>query len=204
MKKKKIIEIVVITLLIIVITTISIGVITKREFLIDKYSYSLILEHRNFFLNNFFRFITIFGEYFIFIIITIICFMFLKNKNYKILVTINLLIIFLGNTMLKYTFLRERPNNLRLIDIGGYSYPSGHAMVSTAFYGLIIYLIYINDKNIKRRNILCIFLILLIFLISVSRVYLGVHYVTDVVAGISISIIYLLIFLKICKNRKKI
>ena len=130
--------------------------------------------------------------------------MFLKNKNYKILVTINLLIIFLGNTMLKYTFLRERPNNLRLIDIGGYSYPSGHAMVSTAFYGLIIYLIYINDKNIKRRNILCIFLILLIFLISVSRVYLGVHYVTDVVAGISISIIYLLIFLKICKNRKKI
>lgn len=204
MKKKKIIEIVVITLLIIVITTISIGVITKREFLIDKYSYSLLLEHRNFFLNNFFRFITIFGEYFIFIIITIICFMFLKNKNYKILVTINLLIIFLGNTMLKYTFLRERPNNLRLIDIGGYSYPSGHAMVSTAFYGLIIYLIYINDKNIKRRNILCIFLILLIFLISVSRVYLGVHYVTDVVAGISISIIYLLIFLKICKNRKKI
>ena len=75
-------------------------------------------------------------------------------------------------------------------------------MVSLAFYGYLIYLIYkyINNKHLKR--ILIIILSTLICIIGVSRIYLGVHYCSDVLVGISISIIYLIIYTKILTKYK--
>lgn len=120
--------------------------------------------------------------------------MFLKNKWISLCLPINLFIIYILNIILKNIVQRERPNNFRLIDETGYSFPSGHSMVSMAFYGLIIYFIYnyIENKFIKWS--LCTMLSILILLIGFSRVYLGVHYASDVIAGFVISIAYLIIF----------
>ena len=68
-------------------------------------------------------------------------------------------------------------------------------MVSAAFYGFLIYLIYKNVKNKYLKWGLITILSLLIFLIGTSRIYLGVHYTSDVLAGFLVAISYLIIFI---------
>ena len=114
----------------------------------------------------------------------------------------NLIFITLSNQILKRIFKRTRPLGYRLIKATGYSFPSGHAMVSMAFYGLLIYIIYHLIDNKIIRNILITINIIIILLIGISRVYLGVHYLSDVIVGYSVSIIYLLLLTKIIKKYK--
>ena len=84
-----------------------------------------------------------------------------------------------------------------------YSFPSGHSMMSMIFYGLIIYYIMKYMKNKRLKNIFVPLLSAIIFLIGISRIYLGVHYATDVLCGWIIGLVYLIIFIKIL-NRKKV
>ena len=128
------------------------------------------------------------------IILTILLTIFTKDKKIAFAIPINLIIVTMLNQILKNIVQRPRPIGYRLIDENGYSFPSGHSMVSAAFYGLIIYFIWKNVKNKKLRNISCILLSFLIVFIGLSRIYLGVHYASDVLGGFIISIAYLIIF----------
>ena len=83
----------------------------------------------------------------------------------------------------KNIFDRERPTLLRLIDITGFSFPSGHAMGSTSYFGSIIYILNRTDSGLSK-GILIGLAASLILMVSISRVYLGVHYPTDIIAGI--------------------
>ena len=132
--------------------------------------------------------------------ITIILLVVLKNKKIGIAVMINLLISTVLNIILKNVVQRPRPNEFRLITETGYSFPSGHSMVSMAFYGLLIYLIYKLVKNSKIKWTLIISLSIIICTIGISRIYLGVHYASDVLAGFTISISYLVIYTSIIKR----
>lgn len=126
-----------------------------------------------------------------------IAFVFLiKNKKHSKLIILNLILVFILNRLLKVIIARPRPNILRIVQETGYSFPSGHSMISMGFYGLLIYLAYRNIKNKKRKYPLIIFLALLILLIGISRIYLGVHYATDVIGGFVIGFIYLVVFIK--------
>lgn len=129
------------------------------------------------------------------IVIAIILSIAIKDKKTSILIWVNLIISTLLNQILKYIIQRPRPTEFRLIDESGYSFPSGHSMVSAAFYGFFIYLIYKNVKNKYLKWGLVSFLSFLIISIGVSRIYLGVHYTSDVLAGFLISISYLIIFI---------
>ena len=86
--------------------------------------------------------------------------------------------------------------------MSGYSFPSGHAMASLAFYGLLIYITKRLVKNKYLKILLITLNIAIIILIGVSRIYLGVHYLSDVLTGYSISIIYLLITTKLLNKYK--
>ena len=128
----------------------------------------------------------------------------LKNKRESKYIAINLVVVFLLNRILKVTFARPRPDILRLVSEDGFSFPSGHSMVSMGFYGFLIYLIFKKVDNKKIKYPLMIILSALILLIGLSRIYLGVHYFTDVIGGFIIAIMYLVLFIKILYNNKKI
>lgn len=136
--------------------------------------------------------------------VTILILIFVKNKQYKYYTILNLFIITTLNQVIKYIIQRPRPIEHSIIDESGYSFPSGHSMVSMAFYGFLIYLIYQNVENKYLKWGLCIMLSLLILLIGVSRIYLGVHYASDVIGGFCLSIAYLTLYTKmIGKNINK-
>lgn len=143
------------------------------------------------------KFITNIGGKICLISITIALLLALKNKKISLLICANLIIVTLFNLLIKNILQRPRPTGIKLINESGYSFPSGHSMVGMAFYGYIIYLIY---KNIKNKYIKWTFISLLsLFIISIgiSRIYLGVHYTSDVIAGFLIAISYLIIYIKI-------
>ena len=149
-------------------------------------------------------FISYLGSAVVLICLTIALIILLKNKRDAKFITSNLVIVFLLNKILKLIIARPRPSVLRLVYEEGYSFPSGHAMVSMGFYGFLIYLAYKNIKNKKIKIPLIIFLSILILLIGVSRIYLGVHYATDIIGGFLIAIIYLGLFIKFLYKNKKI
>ena len=190
-----------------IIALISIKIIKEQELSIDKLAYNiLVMQLRGPTLTVLMRTITKLSDTtFIIILAIILTFLFLfqwKNTKIAKLIPCNLIAIAALNQILKLIFQRERPIGYRLIEMTGYSFPSGHAMVSMAFYGLLIYIIYRLVKNKKVRNTLIIINVLIIILIGISRVYLGVHYLSDVLTGYSISIIYLLLLIKLLNKYK--
>lgn len=85
---------------------------------------------------------------------------------------------------LKHFVLRARPDaSLHLVTQGGYSFPSGHSVTSIVFYGLMLYLIQKHCKNEKLKTVLSWICGILAAVIGPSRIYVGVHWPTDVLAG---------------------
>lgn len=146
--------------------------------------------------------ITWFGSATCLILLCFLILVFNKNKKINIAIIFNLGICTILNLMLKNILQRPRPTEYIIIDERGYSFPSGHSMISMAFYGLLIYLIYKNIKNKSLKWILIILLSILILFIGISRIYLGVHYVSDVLGGFLVSISYLILYIKILKKEK--
>lgn len=92
---------------------------------------------------------------------------------------------------LKHFFGRPRPDVPLLFEANGLSFPSGHALFSITFYGLLVYICYKSVKNPGLRWGLIVFLLILILLIGFSRVYLRVHYASDVIAGFAVGFMWL-------------
>ena len=129
------------------------------------------------------------------LLICFVCMFLFRNRHYSIPVAINLMVSVSLNYTLKTTFLRERPPiEYRAITEAGYSFPSGHAMAAGAFYGFLIYIVAKSNLSVRLKRLLIGLLSLLIALVGFSRVYLGVHYLSDVVAGYAVSLAYLLVF----------
>lgn len=121
-----------------------------------------------------------------------------KNQRYFLyghFIAANLGITWLIDETFKFAFHRQRPDILRLVEASGFSFPSGHSMVSMSFYGLILYFVYINTENSFRRYAFTALLSLLILCIGISRIYLGVHYASDVLAGFSAGFAWLALFI---------
>lgn len=148
------------------------------------------------------KFITNFGGAVFLSIATIALLLLIKNKKIGLSIFSNIVIITILNQLLKRILRRPRPTELRIVEETGYSFPSGHSMVSMAFYGYLIYLIYRYIKNKYIKWSLIVLLSILICLIGISRIYLGVHYTSDVLGGFLLSISYLVVYISLIKNLK--
>jgi len=118
------------------------------------------------------------------------------RKAFGFQIALFCLISSLLNEILKALFQIQRPlEEFRLISVTGYSFPSGHAMTGLVFYALMI--IVLRKYLVKNRplaNFATGLLVLLIILIGFSRIYLGVHFPSDILAGYSLGLILALLF----------
>jgi membrane-associated phospholipid phosphatase len=105
--------------------------------------------------------------------------------------------------ILKNLFGRERPLIPLLAPAKGLSFPSGHALMSMTFYGLLIYITYQSVKNMTVKWTLITLLFFLIFMIGFSRVYLRVHYTSDVLAGFAMGWLWIVVSLKVLRKIEK-
>lgn len=203
LEKIKKYKIPIIIILILIILIITLRVITTEELIIDTMAYNLFVEKlRSPNLNKVMLLVATLSNTPVTVIFIIVLLILIKDKKIALTIPANLLLITIINQILKLIIQRPRPIGYRLIEIGEYSFPSGHAMTSMALYGFLIYLSY---KLIKNKNLKIFFItacILIIIIIGISRIYLGVHYCSDVLAGWSISIIYLIIYINILKSHK--
>ena len=127
-------------------------------------------------------------------LILIAYFLFIKKHRWY---SIKVPVVSLGSVLmmlgLKHFFSRPRPDNPLLREVTNFSFPSGHAMVSFTFYGLLVFLVWENIKTPWLKWTLITLCILLIIIIGSSRIYLRYHYATDVLAGYSLGLIWLVL-----------
>lgn len=144
--------------------------------------------------SGFMLFITFFGKHSFLVPANLgltLLFLFWNNKPWAL----RTLVISIGGVslmgLLKNLFARHRPTAPMVEGITNYGFPSGHAMMSVAFYGLLMvfFLSYTNNKWLKQAVVF--FLLLAIITIGFSRIYLRLHYTTDVVAGYSVGLSWL-------------
>ena len=100
--------------------------------------------------------------------------------------------------VLKHIFYRVRPSVEALYLETGSSFPSGHAAMAIALYGFLLYTIWKFDRHYLKNSLIAL-LLALIILVGVSRLYLGVHYLSDVLAGYTIGLIWLFLSVKLHK-----
>lgn len=148
-------------------------------------------------LNRFFLFITDLGSFWAYVTATIIMavFLFWKFRHWKFVLQLLLVITIAGlsNQFLKEVFQRARPSlENMLISVETLSYPSGHAMCAMSYYGFLIYLVFHIKMPKWLRWAIFALLVFLIGGIGLSRIYLGVHYASDVAGGYIAGLIWLM------------
>ena len=199
MKKKKIFskKLIISAIFMSLFIILSITIFTGLFNLIDGYVESFFIGIRNDKLTKIMINITNIGGAYSLIVISILLLFFLKKKKNAIYIMINLVSVFVTSQIFKAIFRRARPDGLFLTHASGFSYPSGHTMVSMAYFAFITYLFVKKIDNKLTRITFIIFSSILIILIGFSRIYLGVHYLSDVIGGLLLGTSYLMIFLEI-------
>jgi undecaprenyl-diphosphatase len=148
---------------------------------------TFVISYRTASLTDYFTFATHLGDRYAYITITILlaAYYFIKHRSWKfIFQTVAVLILAsLSNIVLKRVINRARPSLEHLVSVNTLSYPSGHSMSAMAFYGFLIFLCIRTKMKRWVRNLLIPLLVLLILSIGISRIYLGVHYPSDVLGG---------------------
>lgn len=140
--------------------------------------------------------ITFLGEPVWFAALCVLILLLTRFRRWGWLFTVNALLVGIVNQGLKAVFERARPAiEAMLAEADGYSFPSGHAMGSMAIYGLLICMLLRLPLTPRFRRGLTAGLAVLIGAIGFSRVYLRVHYTTDVLAGWCAGLVYLLLLL---------
>ena len=173
---------------------------------LDENIFNAVAPHTSTGMTRFMNFITFLGKHTLLIplnIVLIAFFLYKKHKWFAIRIAALSISSVSLSFSLKAFFQRERPDLQLIGNVSGYSFPSGHALISAVFYGLFVYIIWHEVKQKGLRIFLIITLILLILLISFSRIYLRVHYPSDVIAGICVGFIWLVLSLRIIHRIEK-
>lgn len=167
----------------------------------DTIIYDSIVKLQSPFFDVLFKSVTQLGNVELLIISICLLSIFFNSKNRRLFL-ITIVTEVLLNYLIKIIIQRPRPNISRMVDVSGFSYPSGHAMITVGLYGFIMYWVFKNIKNKPLRVVLLCLLTLLIIHIDISRIYLGVHYPSDVVGGLLLGIAVLIFVITLMNHRR--
>jgi undecaprenyl-diphosphatase len=198
-KRKKILSWLIVAALLTPVFVVWLVFLSDRNYL-DQKIFSLIAPHIFESRTRFMLAVSFLGNHQFLIpanLLLIVFFLVGKNKWAAIRVAVVALSSLCFMSLLKNLFHRHRPDNPLVQGITNFSFPSGHAFMSTAFFGLLIWWAASTMKNKWQRRIVIAFLILLVLIISFSRIYLRVHYATDVITGCCIGFVCLILSLTI-------
>ena len=153
----------------------------------DQQITAYVISFRSPVLTKYFIFVTdvgdIYGYAIFLLLLTLMSIFVFKNWKYTVQIVLVLLLSAVSNLMLKRFVDRARPGIEHLVSVETLSYPSGHAMSAMAFYGFLMYLFYRFKINIFLKVVIILLLGLLILSIGLSRIYLGVHFPSDIAGG---------------------
>lgn len=170
--------------------------ITQKTTLItnfDNFFIDQIYHHNNFSL-NIFRPITNLGDTLPTILIAAAFFVLLIIKKYyyaAIFLVLNKVVVALLNSLIKNIIERPRPSHYHYVYAGGFSFPSGHSASSFALYISLLIIAWFIFKNIKFKLLISILTISIVILVGYSRIFLGIHYPSDVLGGYTLAAIIL-------------
>lgn len=197
------IQIITLAVSLVAFTAIIMGLVKNELSPLDNTVYDFISQFINSGLTVVMKFISIFGSfYFLLALAAVLTAIFIikkKNRFNGAMIIVNLLSVSILCIIFKNIFARPRPNINQLIIARGFSFPSAHSMLSAGFYGYLVYLCSAFPKKPYSR-IASVFLILLILAVGISRIYLGVHYTSDVIGGYMSGLSWLVIFITVSKH----
>ncbi|MFZ5955660.1 MAG: phosphatase PAP2 family protein [Nanoarchaeota archaeon] len=179
--------------------------INKNPFIfLDLSANSYIPKIQNHFFISFFRMIGIIFDTLIILLISLLLSGFLWIKSFKkesvflsFTIILNSVIIFL----LKNFIQRTRPLNALILE-NSFSFPSGHTTTAVVFFGILSFLIFKKMHSISLKIFSIIFSIFMMLLIGFSRLYLNVHWATDILAGFSLGIFIISLSILMFENIK--
>lgn len=152
--------------------------------------------------------ITYMGNWQTITLLCIVLLLFRKTRlRYGVPVSAGAIFVTIFNRIIKLIFKRPRPEeSLHLIEEGGYSFTSGHSITSMVVFGLLIYLVRKYVRNRKAANILTAALAVPWIFIGLSRIYMGVHFPSDVLAGWALGaavLVGIIVIVEKCDARRK-
>ena len=183
---------------------IMILVLCDYGFKIDKFNV-FVANNRTSFLTGFMKIFTHLGSFYtlaVLALIGVILIWFIKkDKRMSAFYAGAFAIVCVANFVLKQIVRRIRPEHLMIIKETGFSFPSGHAMMTFAFFALAIHFVCKTIKNKPLKITLISLFSILIASIGFSRIYLGVHFLTDIIAGFLISYVVIAVCLIVYRGK---
>lgn len=165
---------------------------------IDRWAYLLFVERlRTPWLNVLMESVSSLATPVVLVVLTLVIGAFAPGRRPGWCCATNLVLVAVLNVVLKLLIQRPRPVGFRLVEESGFSFPSGHSMVAAAFFGLIVWLLWRYERDRRRKVFFSAVFSLVIVAIGVSRIYLGVHYASDVVGGFCAALIWLAVYTRI-------
>lgn len=194
MKIKTCIKWVIFAILVAVFGVIAYAVISGKISGFDTSVYKVVTHFTNPVLDNLYKIITFFGSVVGIIVFAVLVLIFMKNKKKALWIVGGTAGATILNNIIKFAVRRERPLVRRLVEEKSFSFPSGHTMGAVGFYGMMIFFIWKSGLKKSLKILYTCLLTLLIVAIMVSRIYLGAHFASDVLAGALIGTAFLIVY----------
>ena len=198
---RKYVKYILVLIFLILFGIIAFNVYKDNDFYSDGFVYDFVSKY---FITDsvtpFIKFITWFGSAFGIIVMALLSLFVFKSKKISVSMTVCLILGTAINNVLKIIFARPRPSVNPLVVETSHSFPSGHSMMSMIFYGYLIYLVYNHLENKWVKWIFVIVLSISIVCIGFTRIYLGVHYFSDIIGGFALGFVYLVMYIEVSKK----
>ena len=198
---RKYVKYILVLIFLILFGIIAFNVYKDNEFYSDGFVYDFVSKY---FITDsvtpFIKFITWFGSAFGIIVMALLSLFVFKSKKISVSMTVCLILGTAINNVLKIIFARPRPSVNPLVVETSHSFPSGHSMMSMIFYGYLIYLVYNHLENKWVKWIFVTVLSISIVCIGFTRIYLGVHYFSDIIGGFALGFVYLVMYIDVSKK----